>query len=277
MSVSSFMKSGGIAALALGLAFALPAAASAQERGWGHRGGEHAQNDSGDRQGRGDGGNRGEGRGGGWQARQQQAPQVQAQPRAERPAWRQTAPQQSVQQQPRERQGWNRGGDQRGTGMFGMRTDNDRRQEVQRTWNNNTTNRWQGGDRDRARPDTRRWDGNRRLDGNRSWGGNTTRRWDNNWRRDNRYNWYSYRNSNRNIFRMDRYYSPYRNWSYRRLSIGFMLQPLFYSSNYWINDPWQYRLPEAYGPYRWVRYYDDALLVDIYTGEVVDVIPDFFW
>ena len=31
------------------------------------------------------------------------------------------------------------------------------------------------------------------------------------------------------------------------------------------------------GPYRWVRYYDDVLLVDIYSGEVVDVIHDFFW
>jgi len=26
-----------------------------------------------------------------------------------------------------------------------------------------------------------------------------------------------------------------------------------------------------------VRYYDDVLLVDIYTGEVVDEIRDFFW
>ena len=32
-----------------------------------------------------------------------------------------------------------------------------------------------------------------------------------------------------------------------------------------------------YGPYRWVRYYDDVLLVDVYSGEVVDVIYDFFW
>ncbi|MDB5726384.1 MAG: hypothetical protein JWQ16_3138, partial [Novosphingobium sp.] len=66
-------------------------------------------------------------------------------------------------------------------------------------------------------------------------------------------------------------------WSYRRLGIGFTLQPLFYSNNYWINDPGNYRLPEAYGPYRWVRYYDDALLVDIYSGRVVDVINAFFW
>jgi len=97
------------------------------------------------------------------------------------------------------------------------------------------------------------------------------------WRRDSRYNWYGYRSSNRDLYRLGRYYSPYRNYSYRRLSIGFGLDSLFYSSRYWINDPWQYRLPEAYGPYRWVRYYDDALLVDIYSGEVVDVIYDFFW
>jgi len=26
-----------------------------------------------------------------------------------------------------------------------------------------------------------------------------------------------------------------------------------------------------------VRYYDDVLLIDTYTGQVVDVIYDFFW
>ena len=79
------------------------------------------------------------------------------------------------------------------------------------------------------------------------------------------------------MFHVGRYYAPYRNYSYRRLSIGFYLDSLFFGSNYWINDPFYYRLPDVYGPYRWVRYYDDALLVDIYTGEVVDVIYDFFW
>ena len=72
-------------------------------------------------------------------------------------------------------------------------------------------------------------------------------------------------------------YVPYRNWSYRRISVGFTLGSLFYGSRYWINDPWRYRLPEVYGPYRWVRYYDDVLLVDMYSGQVVDVIYDFFW
>ena len=104
------------------------------------------------------------------------------------------------------------------------------------------------------------------------------RQWDrNDWRRDNRYNWSGYRNQHRSLFSAGRYYSPYNNYSYSRLSIGFFLNSGFYGQNYWINDPYQYRLPEIYGPYRWVRYYDDVLLVDIYSGEVVDVIHDFFW
>ena len=72
-------------------------------------------------------------------------------------------------------------------------------------------------------------------------------------------------------------YAPYRNYSYRRLTIGFFLDQLFFGQNYWINDPGYYRLPDVYGPYRWVRYYDDAVLVDAYSGEVVDVIYNFFW
>ena len=104
------------------------------------------------------------------------------------------------------------------------------------------------------------------------------RRWDrHNWRKHNRYNWHNYRRSHRSIFRLGRYYSPYRHHSYSRIRIGFFLDSLFFGSRYWINDPWEYRLPDVYGPYRWVRYYDDVLLVNIYTGETVDVIYDFFW
>ncbi|MGX7953124.1 RcnB family protein [Tsuneonella sp. HG249] len=144
------------------------------------------------------------------------------------------------------------------------------------SWRDNRQqqNAYREGYRDGDRSDDRRWDGNR--DGRRYSGDH--RRWNNHdWRRDNRYNWYSYRNANRSIFRLGSYYSPYRDYRYSRLSIGFRLGSLFYGSRYWINDPWQYRLPAAYGPYRWVRYYDDALLVDIYSGEVVDVVYDFFW
>jgi hypothetical protein len=116
-----------------------------------------------------------------------------------------------------------------------------------------------------------------RRDGRR-WTGSDYRNWDrSSWRRDNRYDWRRHRDQYRSSYRLGRYYSPYRDYSYRRLSIGFTLGSLFYGERYWINDPWQYRLPAAYGPYRWVRYYDDALLVNVYSGEVVDVIHDFFW
>ena len=101
-------------------------------------------------------------------------------------------------------------------------------------------------------------------------------RWSGDWRHDGRYDWYNYRNRYGSLFRVGRYYDPY-GWGYRRFSTGFSIWPSYYGSNYWLNDPWQYRLPPAYGPYRWVRYYDDALLVDIYTGQVVDVVHNFFW
>jgi hypothetical protein len=102
-------------------------------------------------------------------------------------------------------------------------------------------------------------------------------RWTNNWRNDRRYDWRNHRQSNSSYYRPGRYYSPYRGHSYSRISIGFSLGSGYYGSRYWINDPWEYRLPAAYGTYRWVRYYDDVLLVDIRNGRVVDVIRDFFW
>lgn len=105
---------------------------------------------------------------------------------------------------------------------------------------------------------------------------NDRHRWDGNWRHDHRYDWRSYRTRYGSLYRLGRYYDPY-GWGYRRYSTGFNLWPSYYGSGFWLNDPWQYRLPPAYGPYRWVRYYDDALLVDIYTGRVVDVIHGVFW
>ena len=102
-------------------------------------------------------------------------------------------------------------------------------------------------------------------------------RWDHNWRRDSRYDWQRYRYSNRGLFSIGRYSSPYRGYRYRPLSIGIRLGSGFYSHPYWINDPWRYRLPHAYAGTRWVRYYDDVVLVDLFTGEVVDVIYNFFW
>lgn len=101
--------------------------------------------------------------------------------------------------------------------------------------------------------------------------------WNSSWRNDSRYDWQRYRYSNRNLFRSGSYYAPYRNYRYNRLSIGLVLDSLFYSNRYWLSDPYQYRLPAAPYGTQWVRYYDDVVLVDVYTGEVLDVIENFFW
>jgi hypothetical protein len=101
-------------------------------------------------------------------------------------------------------------------------------------------------------------------------------KWRTDWRRDHRYDWRNYRNQHRSIFRLGAYFDPF-GWGYQRYNIGWRLWPNYYSSNYWLNDPYMYRLPYAPFPYKWVRYYDDALLVNTYTGQVVDVMYDFFW
>lgn len=163
----------------------------------------------------------------------------------------------------RDRTDWNRDRDRdrRPDWNNGRRWDNDNRR-----WNDNNR-RW---DNDRRDWDGRRWDGRDR------WA--DQRRWDRDWRRDNRYDWQRYRSYNRGIYRMPRYYAPYGwNSGYRSFSIGIRLNSLLYGQNYWISDPGYYRLPAAYGYLRWVRYYDDALLVDIRDGYVVDVIRNFFW
>jgi hypothetical protein len=101
--------------------------------------------------------------------------------------------------------------------------------------------------------------------------------WNRTWRNDNRYDWQRYRYSNRDLFRSP-YYAP-RNYGYgyNRLSIGGLLDQIFWGRNYWIADPYEYRLPAAPYGTQWVRYYDDVVLVDVYSGEVLDVIYDFFW
>ena len=100
--------------------------------------------------------------------------------------------------------------------------------------------------------------------------------WTQNWRRDGRYDWRSYRDRHRSTFRIGIYYDPF-GWNYQPYQIGWRLWPSYYSSRYWINDPWQYRLPYAPPGTVWIRYWDDAVLVDRWTGEVVDVIHNFFW
>jgi hypothetical protein len=102
------------------------------------------------------------------------------------------------------------------------------------------------------------------------------RDWSHDWRKDKRYDWWHHRSRYSSLYRLGLYSDPY-GWGYRRWAAGYRLWPTYYGSRFWLEDPWMYRLPPAYGPYRWVRYYDDALLVNIYTGHVVDTVYNFFW
>ena len=104
----------------------------------------------------------------------------------------------------------------------------------------------------------------------------TARHWNGNWRSDHRYDWRKHRNRHRSLFQFGFYYDPF-GWGYRSYSIGWRMWPSYYRSSYWLNDPGMYRLPYAPPGTRWIRYYDDALLVDTWDGQVVDVIYDFFW
>jgi len=142
--------------------------------------------------------------------------------------------------------------------------------------------------RDGDRHDGRRWDGHRdnggfdrghRGDHDRNWNnGSHHRDWNRTWRSDRRYDWQRHRHQYHHHYRAPRYYNPYGyRYGYRRFGIGIYLDSLFFSNRYWLSDPWEYRLPPAPYGTRWVRYYDDVLLVDIRSGYVVDVIHNFFW
>lgn len=267
---AKWMKSSGWAALVAGLALAA-VPANAQDREWrGRGGGAEASAQRGDSNGNGNGRNwwrgRGEGRAeqrGSANAQEGQVPRStrdyatlrgnggnwNGRDRAETPR---PVPQAPVARQAEPQRDWSG----RNRSYVDPQRNRSYRDAERGNWRDND-NRWNGRDRNR-------WSG-------------SDRRWDRDWRRNDRYDWSRYRSFNRNTFRLGSYYAPYRNYSYRRVGIGFSLDALFFGSRYWISDPWQYRLPEVYGPYRWVRYYDDVLLVDTYTGEVVDVIYDFFW
>jgi hypothetical protein len=98
-------------------------------------------------------------------------------------------------------------------------------------------------------------------------------------RRNNRLrdrDWYhrSYRAERR--YHLRPYMRP-RGWYLYDWTLGDILPSFFWSRNYWIVNYWLYGLPIPPDGCNWVRYDHDALLIDQYTGEVVEVIYDIFY
>lgn len=156
---------------------------------------------------------------------------------------------------------------------------------------------WRGdGDR-RARSG----DGERQRDGQRNGSGfnggagfnNGDRgNWDRGGRNDgSRNGWNRHDDRGRPHWQQGRYPPVYRShqryrYGYYRPPIGFyahswafgeILPRGWYGSDYLLNDWWSYGLPYPPLGYDWVRVGDDALLIDSYTGRVVQVVQDIFW
>lgn len=126
-------------------------------------------------------------------------------------------------------------------------------------------NRFNGPDRrfDNGRADGRRFDDNRRFDNNRGYarGGS-----------------YNYRGRTFDRFRAQPYRWPggFRgafNWLPNQyLPTSFLLR------DYYIDNYWDFGFGRPPYGYEWIRVGDDALLVNIYTGQIADVAPGvFYW
>ena len=86
--------------------------------------------------------------------------------------------------------------------------------------------------------------------------------------------WRGYRETNRNLYRGGGWRSDNR---YRSFNPGVRIGVGYYSPRYYVNDYSRYRLPRPGYNQRWVRHYNDVLLIDIRSGYVVDVIRNLYW
>ncbi|MCI4591388.1 RcnB family protein [Sphingobium sp. BYY-5] len=93
-------------------------------------------------------------------------------------------------------------------------------------------------------------------------------------RQDVREDWQDYRRSHRDVYRGGNWRAPFRYTAWNR---GAQLRPAYYSSRYYIADPYRYRLPRPGANQQWVRHYNDVLLVNVRTGRVIDAHRGFFW
>lgn len=76
------------------------------------------------------------------------------------------------------------------------------------------------------------------------------------------------------------HYGDYRapaGYAYRRWSYGERLPAVYFGRDYWIPNYLNFGLPWAPDGYVWVRYGSDAILIDEYTGEIVQVDYGVFY
>jgi Ni/Co efflux regulator RcnB len=145
-------------------------------------------------------------------------------------------------------------------------------------------------DRDNNRHDSNNRHDNNRSDNNRHDNNNNSRgsndRHDNNWNNNNHnsnHGSWQGKFNRRNVTAQHHYRYRGNSWRwpsgyrYQRWAFGMTLPSLFWSNNYWINDYSDYGL--AYPPPGtvWVRYGNDAILIDRYSGEILEVVYGQFY
>ena len=119
--------------------------------------------------------------------------------------------------------------------------------------------------------------------GKNNWSGNNNGNWSNN-NHGHGNNWSNgHRNSHANFNRRNvtaQHHYRYRGnawrwpngYRYQRWTFGMTLPSVFWAQNYWINDYDDYGLGVPPPGTVWVRYNDDAILIDQYTGEILEVV-----
>lgn len=78
-----------------------------------------------------------------------------------------------------------------------------------------------------------------------------------------------------NPYKIGPYHAPSR-FEYRRWRYGDRLPPIFWGPDYRLSDFWLFGLDLPPVGYEWVRYGNDAILVNLADGEVVQVVYDTF-
>lgn len=144
--------------------------------------------------------------------------------------------------------------------------------------NRQDDHRWQDNGRrdDGRRDDGRRYDDRGRGDQH---GYNSGRAEGRDWQRDRpRYDRHDYpfQFSEHQRYRGFSYYPP-RGFYARHWLFGDIVPRSWWAPDYRISEWWAYGLPIPPLGYEWVRVGDDALLVDIYSGRVVQVAYDIFY
>jgi Ni/Co efflux regulator RcnB len=85
----------------------------------------------------------------------------------------------------------------------------------------------------------------------------------------------------KNVVAVHRFHAgPYRSplgWRYRRWVFGERLPSIYFGRSYWITDFLAFALVAPPDGYVWVRYGPDAVLIDQYTGEIIQVNYGVFY